>query len=57
MPAAFACLHSAEASLVLAAGELDRVRAAVAAGYRTPDGAPPQIMVEHASRTLAGNIE
>jgi galactokinase len=42
---------------VLAASEVARVRAAVQAGYRSPTGAPPQIMVEQASRALAGNSE
>ena len=28
--------------------EVDRVRAAVAAGYRTPDGAAPLLMIERA---------
>lgn len=42
---------------VLAASEVARVRLAVEAGYRLANGAPLQIMVEHASRALAGNIE
>jgi galactokinase len=42
---------------VLAASEVARVCNAVEAGYRTPGGAPPQIMVQQASRVLAGNSE
>lgn len=42
---------------VLASSEVARVAAAVEAGYRAPDGAPPQIMVEQASRAHSGTFE